>query len=65
MKYFTSVDTFNVTENIILGKQPTRGGKVNIKEAAKEIKRLSNLYGLDVDPYAMVEDISVGIQQAG
>ncbi len=62
-QHFMLVDTFNVTENIILGKEPTRGGKVNIKEAAKEIKRLSNLYGLDVDPYAMVEDISVGMQQ--
>jgi ABC-type uncharacterized transport system ATPase subunit len=53
-QHFMLVDTFNVTENIILGKEPTRGGKVNIKEAAKEIKRLSNLYGLDVDPYALV-----------
>lgn len=62
-QHFMLVDTFSVTENIILGKEPTKGGKINIKEAAEEIKRLSNLYGLDVDPYAMVEDISVGMQQ--
>ena len=62
-QHFMLVDTFSVTENIILGKEPTKGGRINIKEAAEEIKQLSNLYGLKVDPYAMVEDISVGMQQ--
>lgn len=62
-QHFMLVDTFTVTENIILGKEPKRSGTIDIKSAAEEIARLSKLYGLDVDPYAIVADISVGMQQ--
>ena len=36
---------------------------VDIKKAAKKIEDLSKQYGLNVDPYAKIEDISVGMQQ--
>lgn len=62
-QHFMLVDTFTVTENIILGKEPKRRGTIDIKTAAEEISQLSKLYGLDVDPYAVVADISVGMQQ--
>ncbi|WP_346208444.1 ABC transporter ATP-binding protein [Caldifermentibacillus hisashii] len=63
-QHFMLVDTFTVTENIILGKEPKHGaGTIDIKSAAEEITRLSELYGLEVDPYAVVADISVGMQQ--
>ncbi|MFX3624681.1 MAG: ABC transporter ATP-binding protein [Ectobacillus sp.] len=62
-QHFMLVHNFTVTENIILGNEPKKGGKINIEEAAQEIKRLSKQYGLAVDPYAKIEDISVGMQQ--
>lgn len=62
-QHFMLVDNFTVTENIILGSEPTKGGTVNIKDAAKKIQALSEKYGLDVNPHAKIEDISVGMQQ--
>ncbi|MEK4522534.1 ABC transporter ATP-binding protein [Psychrobacillus sp. FSL W7-1457] len=62
-QHFMLVENFTVTENIILGNEPTNGGVVNIKDAARKIEQLSETYGLNVDPYAKIEDISVGMQQ--
>lgn len=62
-QHFMLVENFTVTENIILGSEPTTFGVVNIKKAAKKVKELSERYNLDVDPYAKIEDISVGMQQ--
>src|SRR5699024_4709064 len=49
--------------NIILGSEPTLGGKINLKKAEKEVQALSDQYGLKVDPKAKIRDISVGMQQ--
>lgn len=62
-QHFMLVGNFTVTENIILGSEPTKLGVINIKDAAKDIAALSKKYNLDVDPYAKIEDISVGMQQ--
>ncbi len=62
-QHFKLVHNFTVTENIILGQEPTEGGRLNTAKAAIRIKELSEKYGLDVDPYAKIEDITVGMQQ--
>lgn len=62
-QHFMLVDPFTVTENIILGKETTVGGKIEIKKAEKEVKEISEKYGLAVDPQAKIADISVGMQQ--
>ena len=62
-QHFKLVDNFTVTENIILGCEPRKGLTVDIKTAAEKIEELSKQYGLNVDPYAKIEDISVGMQQ--
>ena len=62
-QHFMLIDAFTVTENIILGSEPVNGLKLNTKAAATEIKKLSEQYGLDVDPNALAGDISVGMQQ--
>lgn len=62
-QHFMLVENFTVTENIILGTEPTKMGIVNIKDAAKKVQALSEKYGLDVDPNAKIEDITVGMQQ--
>ncbi|MEO1768671.1 ABC transporter ATP-binding protein [Enterococcus sp. 665A] len=62
-QHFMLVDAFTVTENIILGSEPTSGITLDKKKAAEEIQRLSQEYKLQVDPSAYVRDISVGMQQ--
>jgi ABC-type uncharacterized transport system ATPase subunit len=62
-QHFMLVDPFTVTENIILGREPANGGKINLKKASEEIKQLSERYHLAVDPHAKIQDISVGMQQ--
>ncbi|GAA5415165.1 galactose/methyl galactoside import ATP-binding protein MglA [Paraliobacillus ryukyuensis] len=62
-QHFMLVDTFTVTQNIILGSEPKRGTVVDVKKAEKDIEELSKKYGLDVDPRAKIRDISVGMQQ--
>ncbi|WP_342715430.1 ABC transporter ATP-binding protein [Bacillus paramycoides] len=62
-QHFMLVHNFTVTENIILGNEPKKKGKIAVDEAAKEIQKLSEQYGLAVDPYAKIQDISVGMQQ--
>jgi general nucleoside transport system ATP-binding protein len=62
-QHFKLVHNFTVTENIVLGLEPRRGLALDIPAASKKVKELSKLYGLDVDPNAKIEDISVGMQQ--
>ena len=62
-QHFMLVDAFTVTENIVLGSEPTNAGILDRKKATAEIKRVSEQYGLSVDPGAYIRDISVGAQQ--
>lgn len=62
-QHFKLVHNFTVTENIILGTEKVRGGKIDIDSAAKKINELSKRYKLSVEPGAKIEDISVGMQQ--
>ncbi len=62
-QHFKLVECFSVVENIILGDEPTNAGFVDKKSARKTIVELSNKYNLNVDPDALISDISVGMQQ--
>jgi simple sugar transport system ATP-binding protein len=63
-QHFKLVENFTVTENIILGMEPKKYGLfLEKRSAAKKIEELSKKYGLNVDPHAKIEDISVGMQQ--
>ncbi|MBQ6677872.1 MAG: ABC transporter ATP-binding protein, partial [Clostridia bacterium] len=62
-QHFKLVDVFTVLDNIILGTEPSTLGFLRKKEARKKVMRLSKEYGLNVDPDALVEDITVGMQQ--
>lgn len=62
-QHFKLVHNFSITENIVLGIEPIKGLSMNLSGAAKKIKELSEYYGLNVDPYAKIEDVSVGMQQ--
>lgn len=62
-QHFMLVDTFTVTENIVLGSEPKKGATVDLRQAEKQVQELSERYGLNVDPKAKIRDISVGMQQ--
>lgn len=62
-QHFMLVDVFTVTENIILGKETTKAGRIDLKSAEREVRDISERYGLSVDPKAKIADISVGMQQ--
>ena len=63
-QHFKLVECFSVLDNIILGVEPTsKGGFLRKDEARKKVLELSEKYGLQVDPDAIIEDITVGMQQ--
>ncbi|WP_010649217.1 ABC transporter ATP-binding protein [Oceanobacillus massiliensis] len=63
-QHFMLVEPFTVTQNIVLGNEPTKKtGIIDIEKARNEIKEISDRYGLKVDPDAKISDISVGMQQ--
>lgn len=63
-QHFMLVDNFTVTQNIILGNEVTgKFGIIDMKKAREEILGIVKKYGLEVDPDAKIEDISVGMQQ--
>jgi ABC-type uncharacterized transport systems, ATPase components len=62
-QHFMLVNKFTVAENIILGKEPSHQGRLDMASAVRIARDLSEKYGLDIDPLKKVEDISVGMQQ--
>lgn len=62
-QHFMLVEAFTVAENIILGNETVKNGVLDLKKASQEIKELSERYGLAIDPFAKISDISVGAQQ--
>ena len=63
-QHFKLVECFTVLDNIIMGVEPTdKFGFLQKKEAREKVVALSEKYGLHVDPDALVEDITVGMQQ--
>ena len=62
-QHFMLIPTLTAAENVVLGREPSRFGFVDLNRANREVGRLSELYGLKVDPQAKVEALSVGLQQ--
>ena len=63
-QHFKLVECFTVLDNIILGDEPVgKAGILKKAEARKKILALSEKYGLQVDPDAVISDITVGMQQ--
>ena len=62
-QHFKLVECFSVLDNIMLGVEPTKAGFLQKRVARKKILELSDKYGLSVDPDAIIENISVGMQQ--
>jgi simple sugar transport system ATP-binding protein len=60
---FLQVDTYTVTENVVLGTSLPSWPTVDLKEPATRIAELSERFGLTVDPSARVANLSVGLRQ--
>jgi ABC-type uncharacterized transport system ATPase subunit len=64
-QHFMLIPVFTVAENVMLGHEDVSGpfGRLSRRRAAAKVRELSERYGLDVQPDALVEDLSVGVQQ--
>ncbi|HHY49294.1 MAG TPA: ATP-binding cassette domain-containing protein, partial [Alphaproteobacteria bacterium] len=62
-QHFMLVDNFTILENVVLGAERTRRLGPTLEGARGELLRLEREYNLEVDPDAIVEDVSVGTQQ--
>ena len=63
-QHFMLVPPFTVAENVMLGREQTRGlGVLDRDKAADHVRELSERYRLAVDPNIRVEDLPVGVQQ--
>ena len=62
-QHFMLVPTLTVAENIVLGMEPTSGGRFDYDKAVEDVKKLSQETGLAVSPDQKVADLSVGEAQ--
>ncbi|CAB4637506.1 MAG: ATP-binding cassette domain-containing protein [Actinobacteria bacterium] len=63
-QHFMLIPVFTVAENVALGHEPTkRGGVLDLDTARALVRKISDRFGFDVDPDALVEDLPVGVQQ--
>lgn len=62
-QHFMLVPSLTVAENIVLGSEPRRGLSFDLQRAKDATAALAQKYGLNVDPGAVIENISVGKRQ--
>lgn len=62
-QHFKLADNLTVLENVILGAEPRRRGRIDFAAARAKIKEMSRAYGLRVDPGVLVESLGVGERQ--
>ena len=62
-QHFQLVDRLNVWENVLLGREPRRGWRIDRDAARERVRTLAAEHGLDVDPDALVENLPIGVQQ--
>ena len=63
-QHFMLIPVFTVAENVMLGNEQTKfGGRLDLAAARKRVREISDRFGFDVDPDAIVEELPVGVQQ--
>ncbi|GAA4675908.1 ABC transporter ATP-binding protein [Nocardioides nanhaiensis] len=63
-QHFMLVPVFTVAENVMLGNESTGfAGSLDLDAARRRVREISERFGFDVDPDAVVEDLPVGVQQ--
>jgi simple sugar transport system ATP-binding protein len=63
-QHFMLIPVFDVTENVMLGNEYTRmAGFLDKPKAAKQVRKISDQYNMQIDPNALIEDLPIGLQQ--
>ncbi len=63
-QHFMLIPVFTVAENVILGNETTGAmGMLDLDAARARVREISDRFGFDIDPDAVVEDLPVGAQQ--
>ncbi|MGY2003860.1 ABC transporter ATP-binding protein [Blastococcus sp. SYSU DS1024] len=62
-QHFMLADNFTVLENVVLGSEPTKGGRLDREAARRRIEEISDRYGLGLRPDDLVEELGVGDRQ--
>jgi simple sugar transport system ATP-binding protein len=63
-QHFMLIPVFTVAENVVLGNEPTAAlGVLDLDAARERVREISDRFGFDIDPDALVEDLPVGAQQ--
>ncbi len=62
-QHFMLADNLTVLENVVLGREPTKGGMLDLRTARRGIEEISKKYGLDIRPDRLVEELGVGDRQ--
>ncbi|MRG60514.1 ATP-binding cassette domain-containing protein [Agromyces sp. CFH 90414] len=63
-QHFMLIPVFTVAENVMLGHEQTKaGGRLDLPAARAKVREISDRFGFDVDPDALVDDLPVGVQQ--
>lgn len=63
-QHFMLIPVFTVAENVMLGHEKTTfGGRLDLAAARAMVREISDRFGFQVDPDAIVEDLPVGVQQ--
>ncbi len=63
-QHFMLIPVFTVAENVILGHEPTKAlGFLDVDKARELVREISERFGFDIDPDAVVGDLPVGVQQ--
>src|SRR5712692_127841 len=62
-QHFMLVEPLTVTENIVLGAEPTSGLPIDYRKARARVREISEQYGLKIEPDARIANLSVGQQQ--
>ncbi|KRC52190.1 heme ABC transporter ATP-binding protein [Leifsonia sp. Root227] len=63
-QHFMLIPVFTVAENVMLGHEETGfAGRLDLNAARKRVREISDRFGFDVDPDALIEDLPVGVQQ--
>ncbi len=63
-QHFMLIPVFTVAENVMLGHEETKiGGRLDLAAARARVREISDRFGFDVDPDALIEELPVGVQQ--
>ncbi|OIJ26854.1 ABC transporter ATP-binding protein [Nocardioides luteus] len=63
-QHFMLIPVFTVAENVMLGHETTGfAGSLDLDAARRRVREISDRFGFQVDPDALVEDLPVGVQQ--